>query len=177
MSQSKEVSCQELLHLQEEVNKLKVKKEVQRELVDMYYERFEKVTSLPQDRDAKHHTLAMKYKERKQRVINWIDDHTPLAPQMLGQDHLWPDSDAELDNGSEEDPEKEPLEYMPIDNHPMGNGVEDQDGAEHGQEVEESRMQTPQQMSSRIGLGEIFIAIEYYSKNISTQDLVIVYVD
>ena len=46
---------------------------------------------------------------------------------MPGWNHLWPDSDVELDDDPDEDPEK-----MPVENHQEKNGVEDQDGAERG---------------------------------------------
>ena len=76
---SKEGWRDETLHLQEEVNKLKAEKGMQKGLTDMYYEKFEEVTSLLQNQDAEYHTLVVKYEERRQRVMNWIDDHLPLT--------------------------------------------------------------------------------------------------
>ena len=93
----------------------------------MYNEEFEEVTSLLQNRDAENDTLAVKYEERRQRVMNWIDDHQPLVPQMPGWNHLWSDSDAELEDNPGED-----LENMPVKNHEEENGVEDQDGVGEG---------------------------------------------
>ena len=59
--------------------------------------------------------------------MNWIDDHQPLAPQMPGWNHLWPDNDVELDDDPEENPEN-----MPVTNHQGENGVKNQNGAEGG---------------------------------------------
>ena len=49
---------------------------------------------------------------------------------MRRWNHLWSDSDAKLDNDPEKDLERGPLVDMPIDNHPMENGVENQDSFE-----------------------------------------------
>ena len=57
---------------------------VQKGLADMYNEGFEEVASLLQNRQAEYETLAVKYGEKRQRVMNWIADHQPLAPQMPG---------------------------------------------------------------------------------------------
>mgnify|MGYP004716537933 CR=1 FL=1 len=46
---------------------------------------------------------------------------------MPGWNHLWPDSDVELEDDSEEDPKN-----MPMKNHKGENGIEDQDGAGEG---------------------------------------------
>ena len=87
---------------------MKVENEMQKGLADIYHEGFEEVISLLQEWDAEYHTLVVKYEERRQHVMNWRDDHFPLAPQMLGWNPLWPDSDAELDDCPEEDPEEKP---------------------------------------------------------------------
>ena len=117
----------EALRLREEVIKLKTDMKVQKGLADMYNEGFEEVASLLQNRQVEYETLAVKYEEKSQRVMNWIADHQPLAPQMHGWNHLWPDSDAEIEDDPEEDPED-----MPMENQEGEDGVEDQDGAGEG---------------------------------------------
>ena len=127
MRQNREGWRGEALRLREEVNKLKADMEVQKGLADMYNEGFEEVASLLQHRQEAYETLAVKYGEKRQRVMNWIADHQPLAPQMPGWDHLWPDSDAEIEDDPEEDPED-----MPMKNQEGEDGVEKQDGAGEG---------------------------------------------
>ena len=62
--------------------------EVQKGLADMYNEGFEKVASLLQNRQAEYEILTGKYEGRRQRVMNWIADHQPFAPQMHGWNQL-----------------------------------------------------------------------------------------
>ena len=86
--QSNEALCEEANRLCEEINHLRVEKDMQKALPDMWQKGFEETTTLLEERDDAYQTLAAKYEERRQHVMNSIHNHIPLALAMPSWPHL-----------------------------------------------------------------------------------------